>query len=160
MVTEKRMKPTKLTTQILCRIINEKANAYALITGENDIHGTVALYDFDDKTLLLYQIENLPVSENCEGGIFGFHIHSGESCNDPQGHLNPNNCEHPYHLGDLPPLFAFHGVAWGLIMIDKFRVEDVLNRTFIVHRNPDDFHTQPSGNSGMIIACGEIKSLT
>jgi len=29
----------------------------------------------------------------------------------------------------------------------------------IIHDNPDDFTTQPSGNSGTKIACGVIKSL-
>lgn len=155
-----RIKPTKMTTQILCKVVNERPQAYALIHGENEIEGTAAFYDYDDKTLFLYQIENLPIGKECEGGIFSFHIHSGESCEDPQGHLNPDDCAHPYHLGDLPPLFASKGVGWGLLMIDKFIVEDIIGKTLIIHHNPDDFKTQPSGNPGMIIACGEIKSLT
>jgi copper/zinc superoxide dismutase (SODC) len=39
----------------------------------------------------------------------------------------------------------------------QFTVSDVIGRTVIVHSDPDDFHTQPSGNSGEKIAYGMIK---
>ena len=34
--------------------------------------------------------------------------------------------------------------------------EDVIGKTVVIHDRPDDFHTQPSGDSGEKIACGKI----
>lgn len=150
------IKPSKLTTQLLKTIINEKPKAYARIYGENDIQGSVCFYPYLKGSIMIYEIKNLPISNDCHNGIFAFHIHEGNLCEKPLGHYNPQNCEHPYHLGDLPPLFATNGTAWAIVYIDKFKPEDVIERTMIIHERADDFHSQPSGNSGNIIACGEI----
>ena len=32
----------------------------------------------------------------------------------------------------------------------------ILNRSVIIHQNPDDFTTQPSGNAGNKLACGIV----
>ncbi len=152
-----KIKPTKLTTDILMTIINEKPCAYAMISGENGIMGTICFYPCLKGSVLIYEIDHLPHSQTCQGGIFAFHIHEGSSCQDSQGHYNPQNCEHPHHLGDLPSLFATDGKAWAIVYIDKFKPEDVIGRTIIIHEHEDDFHSQPSGNSGSKIACGEIR---
>lgn len=73
-------------------------------------------------------------------------------------HYNPENTEHPKHAGDLPPLLANNGIAWSAVYTDRFYPEDVVGRTVIIHDMADDFHTQPSGDSGMKMACGEIVS--
>ncbi len=39
----------------------------------------------------------------------------------------------------------------------RFSIEDILDRSVVIHQNPDDFKTQPSGNSGAMIACGVIR---
>lgn len=155
-----KVKPTKMTKDILSMVIDEMPRAYAIISGENDVKGTVTFYNFNTHTIMLYQVENLPLSEKCQGGIFAFHVHGGSDCKKPLTHYNPDDCPHPYHLGDLPPLFAIKGVAWGLLMIDKLQVEDIINRTIVIHENLDDFTTQPSGNPGEKLACGEIKMFT
>ena len=36
-------------------------------------------------------------------------------------------------------------------------IKDVIGKVIIIHDMPDDFTTQPSGNPGTKIACGEIK---
>ena len=158
------IKPTSTTTRILTTVINEKPMTFAYVIGE-DISGTVCFYPYQGRTIMIYEINGLPKSSKDTGGIYAFHIHEGNTCiNDTKvpyektkGHFNPNQTQHPYHLGDLPPLFATKGMAWGMIYIDKFKPQDIVNRTLVIHEHPDDFHTQPSGNSGGKIACGEIK---
>ena len=43
------------------------------------------------------------------------------------------------------------------ILINKFKIKDIVGKVIIIHDSPDDFTTQPSGNSGMKIACGKIE---
>ena len=38
----------------------------------------------------------------------------------------------------------------------RFTIPAVMGRSVIIHRMPDDFMTQPSGNSGEKIGCGVI----
>ena len=102
---------------------------------------------------------------SCGQRIFGFHIHEGTRCSgtsvdhfaDAGSHYNPSNCPHPMHARDLPPLFVNNGRAWFATITPQFTVSDVIGHTVIVHSDPDDFHTRPSGNSGEKIACGMIK---
>lgn len=75
---------------------------------------------------------------------------------DAMSHYNPNDCEHPHHAGDLPPLFGNDGFALLLFLTSRFSVDEIIGKTVIIHDQPDDFTTQPSGNSGTKIACGVI----
>ncbi|MFQ7398750.1 MAG: superoxide dismutase family protein, partial [Neglectibacter sp.] len=50
-----------------------------------------------------------------------------------------------------------HGYAWSAFLTSRFTIRQVLGRTLIIHGSPDDFTTQPAGNSGKRIACGEIR---
>lgn len=118
-------------------------------------------------TIVTAQINNLPTSKiSCKGNFFGFHIHEGNSCTgnaedefaNSKSHYNPNNCPHPLHKGDLPPLIENDGYAYMSVLIDKFKVKDIIGKTVIIHSAPDDFTTQPSGNSGKKIACGVIEN--
>ena len=43
------------------------------------------------------------------------------------------------------------------MLTDRFSINDVIGKTVIIHAKPDDFTTQPSGNSDGKIACGVIK---
>lgn len=127
------------------------------------LEGTVRLFQTEKGVLVVADISGLPVQNYC-GGVFGFHIHEGNSCGgddfaDTKGHYNPNDCQHPYHAGDLPPLFSNNGSAWMAVLTDRFQLEEVIGRTVVIHLHPDDFMTQPAGNSGMKIACGVIRSI-
>lgn len=145
-------------------------DAKAHIKGGKDypnIDGTVTFKETKNGVLVTAKINGLPQSENsCTGRFFGFHIHEGTFCNgnandefaNAKSHLNPTKCPHPFHMGDLPPLIENHGKAYMTILINKFKIKDILGRVVIIHDMPDDFTTQPSGNSGTKIACGKINA--
>ena len=44
-------------------------------------------------------------------------------------------------------------------MTARFRTCDTIGKTVIIHLRSDNFTTQPSGNSGEMIGCGEIRSV-
>ena len=132
------------------------------------VYGTVELYRGEEGVFVRACIFGLPQGKGtCPADFFGFHIHEGTSCTgnaedpfaDTKGHYNPKNCPHPAHAGDLPPLLATQGFAWCAFYTEWFSIEDVIGRTVVIHSMPDDFHTQPSGDSGTKIACGVIQRL-
>ena len=82
-----------------------------------------------------------------------------ESFAQADGHYNPTNAMHPQHAGDMPSLLANDGNAFLIFYTDRFHPEDVIGRAVIIHAHPDDMTTQPSGNSGAMIACGEIREM-
>ena len=59
--------------------------------------------------------------------------------------------------GDLPPLIENNGYSYMSVLINKFKIKDIIGKVLIIHDMPDDFSTQPSGNSGTKIACGKIE---
>lgn len=104
------------------------------------------------------------------GGIFGFHVNEGSRCDDTERHFNPTGRPHgnptegdQHHLGDLPNIQANQsGVARVDIDVTGINLtpsdpSSIINRTLVIHRDPDDFKTQPSGNSGPINGCGVVK---
>lgn len=130
------------------------------------INGVVTFKETKNGVLVTAKINGLPQSKDrCTGRFFGFHIHEGTSCTgnltdefaNAKSHLNPTKCPHPFHVGDLPPLIENDGYAYMTVLINKFKIKDILNKVVIIHDSPDDFTTQPSGNSGTKIACGKIE---
>lgn len=120
-----------------------------------EIEGNVSFYEVYGGTVVVTSIKNLPG----ENGFHGFHIHDGNSCMPMSegGHYNPTGQQHPQHVGDMPPLLANDGMAFSAFYTNRFNPEDVVGKVVVIHANPDDFISQPSGNSGSIVACGEIK---
>lgn len=153
----------------LLSVLRGRPQAAAKMTGsENapDLSGVVRFYQTNGGVIVWAEINGLPYSKQpCQERIFGFHIHQGSDCGgnmaDPfagaMSHYNPKGCEHPYHAGDLPPLFGNGGFALSLFLTNRFSVDEVIGKTVIIHDHPDDFTTQPSGNSGTKIACGVIR---
>lgn len=130
------------------------------------INGIVTFKETKYGVLVTAKINRLPQSNNnCTGKFFGFHIHEGSSCTgnlsdefaNAKSHLNLTDCPHPFHIGDLPPLIDNNGYAYMNVLINKFKLKDIIGKVVIIHDSPDDFTTQPSGNSGTKIACGKIK---
>lgn len=149
--------------------MNRKPDALARVNGSSEypnIIGNVWFYQTTYGVLVVSDISGLPTTPNvCAEPIFAFHIHEGGRCSgnsidpfmDALTHYNPHNCPHPYHAGDLPPLFGANSYAFSVVLTTRFRIEDIIGKTVIIHSKPDDFTTQPSGNSGTKIACGVIR---
>lgn len=150
----------------LRRALCRRPDARARLAGSPaypQIQGEVQFFQTRWGTLVAAELSGLPEEEG-ESGIFAFHLHSGDQCagdqedpfRDADGHYNPLDRPHPQHAGDLPPLFSNGGRAFQVVWTDRFTVAQALGRTVIVHRRPDDFTTQPSGNAGEKIACGVV----
>lgn len=158
----------KCNENILCSGLRGLPDAVAVMEGKaqnNRIHGTVKFYQAERGVLIVADIFGLPVhNEMCRSNIFAFHIHSGSNCGgneaDPFAnagvHYNPNNCPHPYHAGDMPPLFGAGNRGFLAFLTNRLTVNEIIGKTVIIHDRPDDFTTQPSGNSGNKIACGIV----
>ena len=139
-------------------------SAVAVLRGssaEPELQGKVWFFQTKEGVVVVAEVSGLPKQDAC-GGVFGFHIHEGMGCGgddfaETKGHYDPTGCAHPYHAGDLPPLFSNRGDAWMAVLTDRFSLEEVLGRTVVLHGKPDDFTTQPAGNSGRKIACGIIR---
>ena len=104
---------------------------------------------------------------------FGFHFHEKGDCSAPDAtsagsHFNPTSQQHgnpqaqPHHAGDMLNVKSdAQGVAE--VSIDNADVtlqtgqpNDIVGKALVMHAKPDDYKTQPSGDSGDRIACGVI----
>ena len=162
----------------LCAVLSRTPQATAVVRGSRrnpEITGRVMFYQMQMGVLVAAEVFGLPFERgqegsemdgnvNCNGAVFGFHIHSGSTCSgnmmdpfaDVLDHYNPEGCIHPLHAGDMPPLFGNNGYAFQAFLTDRFTVREVIGKTIIIHSMPDDFRSQPGGDSGMKIACGQI----
>jgi len=154
----------------LTKSLNRRPQAQAVLKGSDrypTIRGTVRFYQTPIGVLVFAEVMGLPdPADLCNSPIFAFHIHSGNACtgnaDDPFAnagtHYDPDGCPHPYHAGDLPPLFGVQGYAVSVILTDRITVREILGKTVVIHEGLDDFSSQPAGNAGDKIACGQIVS--
>lgn len=156
-----------LATACASYSVGPTATARLEATKGNAVSGFVQFAQRGDKVLVTGELAGLRPH-----GEHGFHIHDKGDCSSGDGlstggHFNPINKAHgahehsEHHAGDLVSLKAdAAGVA-------KFSYEsagisvgsgatDVVGRGLIVHRDADDFKTQPTGNSGPRVACAVI----
>ena len=97
------------------------------------------------------------------------HIHAVGTCEPPAfasagGHFNPGNKKHGHknpegaHAGDLPNLTVGADGAGRLeATAAGVTLKDIAGLALVVHADPDDEKTDPTGNSGARVACGVIR---
>jgi Cu-Zn family superoxide dismutase len=104
----------------------------------------------------------------------GFHIHEAGDCSSgdgmsAKGHFNPAGKPHGHpssaerHAGDLPSLKSDKGGRAKLdLTVDAITLRpgatSIIGRGVIIHADPDDYKTQPTGNAGARLACGVIRA--
>jgi len=108
-------------------------------------------------------------------GAHGFHVHDSGDCSAPdassaKGHFNPGGKAHGHHggserhAGDMPNLMAdaagnaVISVEVGGLSLGQ-AANGIVGRSVVIHADPDDFKSQPAGNSGKRVACGAIRLL-
>jgi Cu-Zn family superoxide dismutase len=107
-------------------------------------------------------------------GIHGIHIHTTGSCTgtftSAGGHWNPTSRQHGFenplgpHLGDLQNIVADADSSAAVAVSNRGGgylrgVSGLLDgdgASVVVHSGPDDYRTDPAGNSGARIACGVL----
>jgi Cu-Zn family superoxide dismutase len=137
-------------------------------TTGNTTSGTVRFAKSGNKVMVTGEVRGLK-----PGAQHGFHVHEKGDCSGGDGmatggHFNPGGKPHgrhsqgEHHAGDLPSLAAdSSGVArfsFESTTIDiGAGAADIVGRGLIVHRDPDDYRTQPTGNAGPRLACAVIQ---
>lgn len=144
-----------------------RATATLAPTTGNTASGTVRFVQAGNKVMVTGEVSGLK-----PGGEHGFHVHEKGDCSSGDGmstggHFNPTGQPHGahasgmHHAGDLPSLkadmngrarFEFESTT---IAVGS-GVTDIVGKGLIVHANPDDFRTQPTGNAGARLACAVI----
>ena len=144
---------------LMRKVENSRPMAVAEIFGGEkypDIRGEVDFYQIGNGVVVVCVLHGLPQTKT---NIFAFHIHENGECegdfSSAGGHFGEG--EHPNHAGDMPVLLSSGGDAFLAFFTNRFTLDDIVGRSVIVHALPDDFFTQPSGNSGERIACGLIE---
>ncbi|WP_367848574.1 superoxide dismutase family protein [Rhodoferax sp. WC2427] len=143
------------------------ATAKLASTTGNAATGSIQFVQLPGKVLVRGEVHGL-----LPNTVHGFHIHEKGDCSSGDGmstggHFNPTAHAHGaasgplHHAGDLPSLQAD---ASGSAKINFETTDlavgsgpnDVVGRGLIVHKDPDDFTTQPTGNSGARLACAVV----
>jgi Cu-Zn family superoxide dismutase len=136
-------------------------------TKGNTAKGRVTFAQRGDRVMVVAEVSGLAP------GSHGFHVHEKGDCSSEDGmsaggHFNPQGKPHgdpatkERHVGDMPMLVAdASGNARLSTEIDLASIgsgtTDIVGKSVIVHKDADDFKTQPTGNAGARVACGVIR---
>jgi len=149
----------------ILQAVQGKNFSYAEIKGDIEhqaLIGKVEFFPWAKGSVVKLEIMGLPKS-NYENNFFAFHIHEKANCENPEEnfpntgqHYTKESLIHPNHTGDLPMIYSNNGYSFMLYYTSRFTPQDVVGKSVVIHSGIDDMITQPSGNSGIKIACGEI----
>jgi Cu-Zn family superoxide dismutase len=134
-------------------------------TEGNDVHGIVLFEHTADGVQLTADVSGLAPGQH------GFHIHALGDCSAPDGtsaggHFNPEDMPHggplvaERHVGDMGNLGADSTRSAHYQRTDRLLTlngpHSIIGRAVIVHAEPDDMRSQPTGAAGGRVACGVI----
>ncbi len=134
-------------------------------TKGNAVHGEVTFTQTANGIHVIADIEGL------KPGKHGFHVHEHGDCSAPDassagGHFNPTSQKHgapeahERHVGDLGNIEADNQGHAHYDRVDAVIAlegpNSIIGKSVIVHADPDDFKTQPTGNAGGRLGCGVI----
>jgi Cu-Zn family superoxide dismutase len=144
-----------------------------LLNANNQPAGTATFTEVSGGVRMVVQAKGLPP------GPHGLHIHEVGKCEAPTfttagGHFNPDKKQHGMqnpagpHAGDLPNItIGPEGHGWLETLASRITLRDGPVSLFdtdgsaiVIHAAPDDYTTDPTGNSGDRIACGVIMRTT
>ena len=135
----------------------------------SQVTGTATFTQLEDgKVHMILEVENL------SPGDHALHLHVDGDCSAPDAtsagdHWNPTDDEHGkrgtngYHQGDISNISVGEdGIGRVDMEIEGWTIgdgsdSDILDKAVIIHADPDDFVSQPSGAAGERIACGVIE---
>ena len=147
----------------------ERVGSATLSFGNGVPAGTAQLLANGDQLTIAVALTGIPA------GAHGLHLHTTGSCKAPDftsagGHLNPTGKHHGpldpdgKHFGDLPNVTIGAGGSGSLtadLMGTRAQalewIFDSDGTAIVVHAGPDDYKTDPSGDSGARVACGVFK---
>lgn len=112
--------------------------------------------------------------ENTPPGEHAVHLHevgdcSADDASSAGGHWNPTIEDHgkwgeaPHHLGDIGNISVGEdGIGNLTLTTDRWTIggggeTDIYGKALIVHADPDDFTSQPTGAAGGRIGCAVIE---
>ena len=136
-------------------------------TQGNTASGTVTFTKEESGMRVVAHFEGVPPGDH------GFHIHENGDCSAPDassagGHFNPTAMPHAgpdamqRHVGDLGNITAdSSGVAHQEFVDAMLTFEganSILGKGVILHADPDDYSSQPTGAAGGRISCGVIQA--
>jgi len=134
------------------------AHSAAMIRADGSRAGAVSLTESGDKAWLAIDASGLPP------GIHGMHVHAVGRCDVPDfasagPHWNPTDRKHGlenpegHHAGDVQnATINADGRLYKVVEIPRGAM-DQDGFALVIHADPDDHRTDPSGNSGARIAC-------
>lgn len=141
------------------------ASADLVARSGSTVSGNVRFSEMNGRMRVEAQVAGLTPGEH------GFHVHEVGDCSAPdatsaKGHFNPAAKAHGHHGsderhgGDMPNLVAnakgeaqYSAELSGLSLSGP---NSIAGRSVVIHADPDDYKSQPAGNSGKRIACGVI----
>lgn len=154
--------------------VQAQASTVTLKNPQGETVGTAQLREGGAGVLVQVEITKLP------SGWHGLHFHETGDCSDDKfqkagAHLHGANEQRPHgllnpetpHAGDLPNIYvgpdgtAKADIFSSFVSLDgqagRMSLLDDNGAALVVHAKPDDYTSQPTGNSGDRIACGVIK---
>jgi Cu-Zn family superoxide dismutase len=141
----------------------DKATATLAPTKGNATAGTVTFTQRGDRVHVSANVTGLK-----PGAEHAFHVHEKGDCSSGDGmsaggHFNPAGKPHgpqdgEHHAGDMPNIVAdSYGNANASFDLRAVTVKSFEGKGLIVHRDPDDYQSQPAGNAGPRVACGVVQ---